>query len=444
MDKDEFAVLPDEPEKQHRDNVKPEDRDPRLPYEDPEGEDNVEMKQQSQLDDTPLDYNTEDTLRGGDDAKGENPHELRHDENGGDADSVEPAFSDAIGDSSQQRLREEEQGLQNKDQLLQNNSNFKLDNTGLNMKPDEQPVFDQGTSKVISQDDYMSEITKKENPLEKEGDPLQDGMVMKPDEIRQNDGLDTSLQTGQIDINDPNAKPLDGDNNAQGVDTEDIDPNILHYDPESGRNYTDLTDEQGNEVPDLRFDQSPNSDEEQPEVELENPIVTKEEYEQEKKSARGESPMISEDDFNAELDKKSTDPDAENPFDLEGGNEIPEKPNFNGTPKEESKDLQQLDEEQSKEEKPESKPKEKFNDGKEPEDLGKITEEPKKEKKSKQKKSNPETGKNNTGGKKKKEAPKDNKKETGKNNTGGKKKIYYRRTWNNRTNTVIKRARLGW
>ena len=74
--------------------------------------------------------------------------------------------------------------------------------------------------------------------------------------------------------------------------------------------------------PDLRFNQTPESDEKQPEVELENPIVTKEEYEKEKQLTRGEdiiqvdeeTPTISEDEFNAELDKKSTEPNKPNPF----------------------------------------------------------------------------------------------------------------------------------
>ena len=56
---------------------------------------------------------------------------------------------------------------------------------------------------------------------------------------------------------------------------------LWHQDPETGVSYTDLTDEQGNEVPDLRFDQTVDSKEDQPEVELEFEIVTKDEYETE-------------------------------------------------------------------------------------------------------------------------------------------------------------------
>ena len=419
MNKDEFAVLPDAPEKQHRDNVKPEDRDPRLPFVDPDGEDNMEMKPQAQLDDTPLESNTEDTLeQTSNGVNSEVPHDMQREENGGDAESVDPAFTDVTGDSSQSRLRDEEEGMPNKDALLQNNSNFKLDNTNLNMKPDETPLFDQGSSKVINQDEYMAELTKKENPLEKEGDLPEDGMIMKPEEIQQND----SLYQGSIQSDDPNASPLGGDNVDQGVDTEDIDPNILHTDPETGRNYTDLTDEQGNEVPDLRFDQRPGSDEEQPEVELENPIVTKEEYEMEKESARGdplmqggEPPMISEDEFNAELDSKSTDPNAENPFDLESGEEPEEdeqpekseqeespsktsqqeKPQDKGEPKEGGSKKEETGKNNTGGKKDTTKQVSK-DDGNEPEDLGQISEEPEEKKSSKPK----ETGKNNTGGKK--------------------------------------------
>ena len=225
-------------------NVKPEDRDPRLPYVDPNGQDNEQIKPQAQLDDTPLYYNTPETIEQ-QTTTGETPHELRHDENEGDADNVEPA----IGDTSQQRLRDDENGEQNKDLLLPNNSNFKLDNTGLNMKPDIQPVLseldnEEGTSKPISLTDYEKEATKIENPLEKEGDLPEEGMLVKPSDVQQNQTED-SFSTG-LDMD--GTSPTQGDNIDQGVDTEDIDPNILHYDPENGRNYTDLTDEQGNEV----------------------------------------------------------------------------------------------------------------------------------------------------------------------------------------------------
>ena len=63
------------------------------------------------------------------------------------------------------------------------------------------------------------------------------------------DEIGTGLTDG--DMNDPT---------LSGIDEEEVDPNLLHQDPETGINYTDLTDEQGNEVPDLRFDQNPDSD----------------------------------------------------------------------------------------------------------------------------------------------------------------------------------------
>jgi len=98
------------------------------------------------------------------------------------------------------------------------------------------------------------------------------------------DEIGTGLTGG--DMNDPT---------LSGIDEEEVDPNLLHQDPETGKNYTDLTDEQGNEVPDLRFDQNPDSIEEQPEVELEFEIVTKEEYESHLDTE------MSQDEFDAEL-----------------------------------------------------------------------------------------------------------------------------------------------
>jgi len=162
--------------------------------------------------------------------------------------------------------------------------------------------------------------------------PHDDGMIVKPEDVQQ-------IQPQNIDPKDPNvggidapapgADPNQGTNIDQGVDPNEIDPNQLHVDPESGVAYTDLTDEQGNEVPDLRFDQTPDSDEKQPEVELENEIVTKEEYEQELGSQRDKNqppppqpPMVSEDEFNTELDKQSMDPNEPNVFD----NTTPKEP----------------------------------------------------------------------------------------------------------------------
>ena len=171
-----------------------------------------------------------------------------------------------------------------------------MDNTGLNVKPEYEQV---------SEDDFMKRTQDGSNPLEEEGEPLQDGMVMKPEDVQQTepdgfirgtnivphekepmeeDEIGTGLTDG--DMNDPT---------LSGIDEEEVDPNLLHQDPETGINYTDLTDEQGNEVPDLRFDQNPDSDEQQPEVELEFEIVTKDEYESHLDTA------MSQDEFDAEL-----------------------------------------------------------------------------------------------------------------------------------------------
>ena len=106
---------------------------------------------------------------------------------------------------------------------------------------------------------------------------------------------------GDGDVNDPS---------LSGIDEEQVDPNLLHQDPETGINYTDLTDEQGNEVPDLRFDQTVDSREDQPEVELEFEIITKDEYDTEIDN------QMSQDEFNNELEKPNI--EQPNPFDLDG------------------------------------------------------------------------------------------------------------------------------
>jgi hypothetical protein len=177
------------------------------------------------------------------------------------------------------------------------------------------------------------------NPLEEEGEPLQDGMVMKPEDVQQTepdgfirgtnivpqekepieeDEIGTGLTGG--DMNDPT---------LSGIDEEEVDPNLLHQDPETGKNYTDLTDEQGNEVPDLRFDQNPDSTDQQPEVELEFEIVTKEEYESHLDTA------MTQDEFDAELQNPTGEPVEEpvNPFEEES-NENPFDDKTEDIPKE--------------------------------------------------------------------------------------------------------------
>ena len=244
--------------------------------EDPNPELNQPQKGQAQLDDTPL-----------------------QEEPTTDFDK------DVVGDTDQVRLQMDEETGGNPSELIQNDSNTIMDNTGLNVKPEYEQV---------SEDDFMKKTQDGSNPLEEEGEPLQDGMVMKPEDVQQmepdgfirgtnivphekepleEDEIGTGLTGG--DMNDPT---------LSGIDEEEVDPNLLHQDPETGRNYTDLTDEQGNEVPDLRFDQNPDSDEQQPEVELEFEIVTKEEYESHLDIA------MSQDEFDAELQN----PTGENPL----------------------------------------------------------------------------------------------------------------------------------
>ena len=237
---------------------------------------------------------------------------------------------DVVGSSDQVRLQMDEETGGNPSELIPNDSDTIMDNTGLNVKPEYE---------TVSEDDFMKRTQDGSNPLEEEGEPLQDGMVMKPEDVQQTepdgfirgtnivpqekepieeDEIGTGLTGG--DMNDPT---------LSGIDEEEVDPNLLHQDPETGRNYTDLTDEQGNEVPDLRFDQNPDSDEQQPEVELEFEIVTKEEYESHLDTA------MTQDEFDAELQNPTGEPVEEpvNPFEEES-NENPFDDKTEDIPKE--------------------------------------------------------------------------------------------------------------
>jgi len=350
---------PDPPEAYHKDKIKPEDSDPRLPMVDPNKNLNQPQVGQARLDDHPLFEQPTNDPEGIDpsrdrynqasptNAMGEEPHDLKNNitQGGGDGNAVPPA-SGVVGQSDQARLQKEElTGVQGQSELPTIGDPLKdraehpdntdvIDQSGLNLTP--------GAPSGDIEDPYRDQITGITDPVKGAPDlknqtiqdpigevPQDDGMLVKPEDVQQvqpeqgQQPLDP--QQGGIDAPAPNADPNQGTNIDQGVDPNEIDPNQLHLDPESGRMYTDQTDEQGNEVPDLRMDQTPDSDEKQPEVELENEIVTKEEYEQELEGQRAskappppplpEPPMVSEDQFNAELDKQSIDPNETNMFD---------------------------------------------------------------------------------------------------------------------------------
>ena len=262
---------------------------------------------------------------------------------------------DVVGSSDQVRLQMDEETGGNPSELIPNDSSTIMDNTGLNVKPEYEQV---------SEDDFMKRTQDGSNPLEEEGEPLQDGMVMKPEDVQQMepDGFirgtnivphekepleEDEIGTGLTDedANDPT---------LSGIDEEEVDPNLLHQDPETGRNYTDLTDEQGNEVPDLRFDQNPDSDEQQPEVELEFEIVTKEEYESHLDTA------MSQDEFDAELQNPTGEEPIndmvepkENPFEEFPKENMPKENPF----EEESDDVQEPKENPFEDKPKEDKPK---------------------------------------------------------------------------------------
>jgi len=319
-------------------------------------------KPQAQLDDAPLqekpnDFNT---------TSGETPYDLETSDED-KPDVATPDSFDMLGDSGQVRLQlEGEDEDLNPDRL--DSVDGIMDGTGLDMEPSKNIEFQH-----VSEDDYLRKTQDGSNPLEEEGEPLEDGAIIKPEDVQQV----TPTGTG---INDPT---------HSGIDEEEVDPNILHTDPESGILYTDNTDEQGNEIPDLRFDQTSDSSEDQPEIENEFEIVTKDEYEQHVNGA-----FDNQDEFNAELDDPSMNtlemtpeevfpPEEENPLDPTQTDEVgnPEElTDVVGAPLEEETTSESPDE--PKEEKPKKKSKPKEEDNSEEE----TKEKPKKKSKPKVKK----------------------------------------------------------
>lgn len=176
-----------------------------------------------------------------------------------------PEEDEAIGDSSQARLRKIEDG---EEPQSPPEAEGIFDNTGLNSNNDEVST-DVTDSQTVQQN--TSDIGNQEEQT--------DGAIITPEEVRQ------------------------------------TTPDNLHQDPENGRNYTEDTDEQGNKIPDLRFDQTEDSVEEQPDVEPEFNIVSQDDYEDEK---------MSFDQFEQELEKPNM--EQENPFDLD--NEQPKNFDF--------------------------------------------------------------------------------------------------------------------
>ena len=264
---------------------------------------NQVRKPQAQLDDTPLqeephNFDAEMT-------NVEEPREMANDENPDDPNKfedpeVDPEYNN-LGDSGQVRLKLEQEGEdQNPDRLP--TTDGIMDKTGMNMEPDAM----RGQYEDVTEEDYLKKTQDGSNVLEQEGDPLEDGAIIKPEDVQQVTPTGTGI--GDPTLEDPtllDTGATGNDPSLSGIDEEEVDPNILHTDPEepeSGVLYTDNTDEQGNEIPDLRFDQTPNSDEQQPEIENEYEIVTKEEYEQHVDSEFG-----NQDQFDAELDDPSMD-----------------------------------------------------------------------------------------------------------------------------------------
>lgn len=170
-----------------------------------------------------------------------------------------PQEDQAIGDSSQARLRKIEDG---EEPQSPPEADGIFDNTNLNSNNDEVST-DLTDSQTVQQDT---------NDLESGGNEEEstDGAVITPEEVRQ------------------------------------TTPDNLHEDPETGRNYTEDTDEQGNKIPDLRFDQTEDSTDKQPDIEPEFTIVSQDDYEDEK---------MSFDQFENELDQPNM--DEPNPFDLD-------------------------------------------------------------------------------------------------------------------------------
>jgi hypothetical protein len=255
-------------------------------------------KPQARLDDAPLTEEPNDFNA----TSEETPYDMRNHEQGDGefSDVTDTKHQDVVGDSSQVRLQLEQEGEDQNPDRLQTNDGI-MDNTGLNMEPENNMEY--------QNEDDLKKTQDGSNVLEQEGEPLEDGAIIMPDDVQQVTPTGTGIDpvTGEPiqdqTIIDDGAHG--NDPTHSGIDEEEVDPNILHPDPiepESGILFTDNTDEQGNEIPDLRFDQTPDSDEQQPEIENEYEIVTKEEYDQHVDGAFGD-----QEQFDAELDDPSMD-----------------------------------------------------------------------------------------------------------------------------------------
>lgn len=351
--------------------------------EDPNQEPEI-RKQQTQLDDTPLqekpnDFNTTNS---------EDPIDnMSNTGQGGEKpDIVTPNHSDKLGDSGQVRLQLEQEDPELNPDRLETNDGI-MDNTGLNMEPDSL----RGQYASVTEEDYLKKTQDGSNILEQEGQPLEDGAIIKPEDVQQITPTGNNMIDTPDSIEDPTQlNPTGADANdptQSGIDEEEVDPNILHVDPEdpeSGILYTDNTDEQGNEIPDLRFDQTLDSDEHQPEIENEFEIVTKEEYEQHVDKA-----FNSQAEFDAELDnptmdqlQMTTQEDPMDPVETDEEGNAKELTDVDGNPlEEEESSEEETGEDSSSVDAPKEDPDD-FSDEPEEEDV----EQPKPKKKSKSKK----------------------------------------------------------
>lgn len=113
--------------------------------------------------------------------------------------------------------------------------------------------------------------------------PKKDERQTNPDQVPGDNEQVKTVSQDEFMKEEQNKQPVQ--NNTQIQSTNQPDSQLeqkdqLVQDPETGRNYTNTTDELGNKDPDLRFDQTPDSEEDQPEIERVQPTVTQQQFNQ--------------------------------------------------------------------------------------------------------------------------------------------------------------------
>ena len=210
---------------------------------------------------------------------------------GQDIQNIEPEMNEPL-EEEDERLEKEDNdpeipktdptGQDNEERVEINNGSFREEETEVPTN-DEQPLDLQNDDQMNQTDTPAGAISGLDDAII--GDSSQ--YRMKKDELGLNEPEEEPYKE-ILDNTGLNMKPDGAVNDGMVVmpsDRQQVDPNAPFDPSENEVEYTDQTDEQGNLIPDLRFDQTPNSDEDQPEIEREHEIVTQEDFEKEEELA---------------------------------------------------------------------------------------------------------------------------------------------------------------